>query len=52
MFEKKVRIYIDDTEQAVIVKALINKRNDLLKQGRFTDALDELLVKVIELRRN
>ena len=45
---KKIKIKLDDTEFRIIVKLLYEKHNELLQEGRYTDAIDELLIKLLE----
>ena len=51
MFEKKVQMYITDNEQAILAAALIDMKNELHQQGRYTDCVDEILMKVFEPKR-
>ena len=39
---------LDDNEYGVVVNALNELRNDLIKEQRPTDAVDELLLKTID----
>ena len=43
---KKIKIKLDDMEFRIIVKLLYETRNELLQEGRYTDAIDELLIKL------
>ena len=36
---------IDDYENSVIIDSLNNLRNKLIADGRYTDAVDELIIK-------
>ena len=47
MFRKKRYIYLSDDELRCLVYSLVQLRNKLLAQGRYTDCVDELLVKVM-----
>ena len=47
--DKRV-VTLDRYEHGVIVNALNDKRNDLLEEKRPTDIVDEVLLKVIDLR--
>ena len=47
MREKKYYIALDDFERRVVVKCMNEMRNSLIEDGRYTDALDEVLLKVI-----
>lgn len=51
MFEKRIQMYITDNEQAILAAALIDMKNELHQQGRYTDCVDEILMKVIEPKR-
>ena len=47
MREKKYYIVLDDFERRVVVKCMNEMRNSLIEGGKCTDALDEVLLKVI-----
>ena len=51
MREKKYRIYLTDDEQSRVIQSLINLKNNLIVQGRYTDAVDEVLMKVLSARK-
>ena len=42
---KKIRIGFTDDEIRIIVRSLVELRNELIREGRYTDAVDELLLK-------
>ncbi|BAK47233.1 hypothetical protein CXIVA_12670 [Clostridium sp. SY8519] len=42
---KKIKIGFTDDEIRIIVRSLVELRNELLREGRYTDAVDELLLK-------
>ena len=44
---KKYYIVFDEYERGIIINALNDKRNALIKEGRYTDAVAEVLLKVI-----
>ena len=48
---KKYYIVFDEYERGIIINALNDKRNALIKEGRYTDAVDEVLLKVINARQ-
>lgn len=50
MRDKKYYIALDGYERGVIVNALNEMRNSLLQQGRYTDAVDEVLLKIINAK--
>ena len=46
--EKKYILKIDDFEHRVLVNALNSMRNKLIQEGQYNDALDRLILKVID----
>ena len=48
--EKKYIIAFDDYERRIVVNALNDLRNSLIQQGRYTDAVDDLMIKVIDTK--
>ena len=51
MKEKKFYIVLDDFERRVIVNCMNEMRNKLIADGKYTDALDEVLLKVIRSKQ-
>ena len=51
MRETKYHIYLTDDEQSRVMQSLINLKNNLIVQGRYTDAVDEVLLKVLSARK-
>ena len=45
MRKQKYYLAIDDYERSVIINSLNNLRNKLISDGRYTDAVDELIIK-------
>ena len=48
---KKYYIVFDEYERVIIINALNDKRNALIKKGRYADAVDEVLLKVINAKQ-
>lgn len=48
---RKYYIVFDEYERGIIINALNDKRNTLIKEGRYTDAVDEVLLKVINAKQ-
>jgi len=46
--EMKYILKIDDFEHRVLVNALNSMRNKLIQEGQYDDALDRLILKVID----
>ena len=51
MKEKKYYIALDDFERRVVVNCMNETRNTLIANGKHTDALDEVLLKVIHSKQ-
>ena len=51
MKEKKYYIALDDFERRVVVNCINEMRNKLIADGKYTDALDEVLLKVIHSKQ-
>ena len=51
MKEKKYYIAFDDFERWVVVNCMNEMRNKLIADGKYTDALDEVLLKVIHSKQ-
>ena len=45
MKNPKYHIYLTPDERRTVINSLIDLRNELISQGRYTDIIDELLVK-------
>lgn len=44
------RFKFDDYEINIIVRALVDFRNQLIAEGRYTDAVDELILKLCSVK--
>ena len=47
MFKKKHYLYLDESEYNVLVRSLVELKNRLIRAVRFTDCVDELIMKVL-----
>ena len=47
MRKQKHYVYLSEQETRVLLKSLIRFKNTLAQQGRFTDVVDELIMKVV-----
>ena len=45
MREKKYHLYLTADEQSKVIQSLIDLKNNLIAQGRYTDAVDDVLLK-------
>ncbi len=46
MREKKAHLYLDSQERRLLLHSLVELKNQLIQQGRYTDCVDELIFKV------
>ena len=51
MRSRDYHLYLTDTEYSRVVDALINLKNDLIAQGRYTDGVDDVLYKVTSAKK-
>ena len=45
MRKQKYRLSLTDTERHLVVQCLLDLRNALIAQGKYTDAVDEVIIK-------
>lgn len=50
MKKPKYHIYLTPDEQRTVINSLIDLRNNLIAQGRYTDIIDELLIKLTKAK--
>lgn len=48
MKKEKRYLYLNSEETRVVLQSLIDFKNKLQQQGRYTDCVDELIVKITE----
>ena len=46
MREKFNHLYLDSHERQIVIHSLVELKNQLIQQGRYTDCVDELIFKV------
>lgn len=51
MKEIKYHLYLDDNEYSRVIQSLICLKNSLIEQGRYTDAVDDVLMKFSKARK-
>jgi len=47
MREQKYHVYLTADEQSRVIQSLIRLKNNLITEGRYTDAVDDVLCKVL-----
>lgn len=50
MRNPKYHIYLTPGERRTVINSLIDLRNDLISKGRYTDIIDELLIKLTKAK--
>lgn len=51
MKQKDFHIYLTEQERTQVISALIELKNSLIVQGGYTDAVDDVLIKITKARR-
>ena len=50
MKQKDYHIYLDEQEYSQVIQSLVTLKNNLIAQGRYTDAVDDVLIKFTKAR--
>ena len=50
MSKPKYHLYLTHNERRTVINSLICLKNDLISQGRYTDGVDELIVKLTKAK--
>ncbi len=50
MKNPKYNIYLTPDERRTVINSLIDLRNNLITQGKYTDIIDELLIKLTKAK--
>lgn len=45
--KRKYHLYLESEEHDVVIQSLLTWKNKLTEEGRYTDAIDDVLLKVI-----
>ena len=45
---KKIKVKINDQDKSIIIRALIDKRNNQLKENRPVEPVNEVIIKLIK----
>lgn len=51
MKDPKYHIYLTNEERSEVLKSLIDLKNEMMVQGKYTDVLDEIIVKLYKSRK-
>ena len=47
MMKQKYYLFLNDQERCFVIESLNQLRNKLIVDGKYTDAVDEVLIKII-----
>lgn len=50
MRNPKYHIYLTPDERRIVINSLIDLRNDLISRSKYTDVIDELLIKLTKAK--
>ena len=50
MKNPKYHLYLTSDERHIVINSLIDLRNDLISRGKYTDIIDELLIKLTKAK--
>ena len=48
MREQKYHLYMDSDEQRILLESLVELKNQLIRQGRYTDCVDEIIIRLVD----
>lgn len=51
MKHPKYQVFLNDSEYSALLCSLIELKNSLIEQGRYTDVIDEILIKLSKSKR-
>lgn len=51
MKDPKYHIYLTNEERSEVLKSLIDLKNEMIVQGKYTDVLDEIIVKLYKSQK-
>ena len=51
MKDPKYHIYLTNEEHSEVLKSLIDLKNEMIVQAKYTDVLDEIIVKLYKARK-
>ena len=49
--KKKIKVYFDEEEKSIMLKSLIDLHNEQIKRGRYTDPVDDLIIRISSLKK-
>ena len=47
---KKYHVYLTNEQRRLLLDSLIDMKNELIRNGRYTDAVDEIIIKAAKVK--
>lgn len=47
----KYYLYLTDEEYSLVLRSLVSLKNNLIREDRYTDAVDELIIKLSKAKK-
>lgn len=48
---KKYHIYLTPEERKLIIESLVSEKNALISAGKYTDGIDDVLLKILQSKK-
>ena len=48
MRKQKFHLYMDSDERRILIESLVELKNQLIRQGRYTDCVDEIIIRLVD----
>ena len=48
MREQKFHLYMDSDERRILIESLVELKNQLIQQGKYTDCVDEIIIRLVD----
>ena len=48
---RKYNIYLTSEERKLIIESLISEKNTLISAGKYTDCVDDVLIKILQAKK-
>lgn len=49
---RKIKLYYTESEAKIILRSLIRLKNELIRQGRYADIVDEVILLLVDAKSN
>ena len=45
--KKEMQLYLDSEERSVVLRCLVDMKNRMTAEGRYTDCVDDVIIKLV-----